>query len=163
MFYHHSLYDIFTYIYISIVSFVLPLHFNKIICKISEFKKNLVLYLCILSAIELYILCFSLFKFVSIFNINVQCLFICLCLLFLFHINYHIFDCIGFYSEGFISIFIFSHCRIVIIWSFFVLQSVQLPYPQSSISFRGNHWYLNILVFNGQPNMMFYHLYLCFF
>ena len=76
----------------------------------------------------------SLFKCVNIYNINVHCLFICLCLSFFFKINFHLVTSLGFCREGFIDICLFSHCRIFSIF-IFVFASVSSSSISSIICF----------------------------
>ena len=81
--------------------------------------------------------------------------FICLYILIFFKINFHLVANLGFYSDGFINICLFSYCQIASFW-FLMLQLVHISYPQSSVLFQRNHWYLIILTLNGQPNEAFY-------
>ena len=112
-----------------------------------------------MSSIELYILCFS---FQMCWYFQNQCLFflICLCRSFFIKINFHLAASLGFCSDGFVNVCLFSHCRIVSIWVF-VLWSVYLPYHQSSVLFQINHRCIILIALNVQPNVMFYHFYLC--
>ena len=156
----HSVYVIITSIDIWIASFASSIYFYWIIWKNIIFVE-LIWFYNLTDCTPLSCRYFFSFQMCEYFQYQCSLFFICLCIpFFLRNISTFLLALASAVMDSSaISSSVTS--RLSVFESFFMLESVQLPYPQSSAFFQRSHWYLIFLGLNVQPNETIYNSYLC--